>query len=127
VSDPLRSIPGVGPRTAEDLRTLGIGRPDDLVGRDPERLYARLCAAHGGHSDRCNLYVYRCAVYFAEGGRDPELLKWWSWKDAARPPIERLRAGRAPRSRSSGPAQRVAGSGLPKRKTAEPAEPSGNA
>jgi hypothetical protein len=32
--------------------------------------------------DRCLLYVFRCAVYFAEHTRhDPELLKWWNWKD----------------------------------------------
>lgn len=85
---PLQSIPGVGPRTAEDLEALGIRRVEDLAGADPEALYARLCAAHGGHSDRCNLYVYRCAVYFARGGRDAELLKWWSWKDAAGPPLD---------------------------------------
>jgi hypothetical protein len=28
------------------------------------------------------LYVFRCAVYFAtEEFHDPELLKWWTWKD----------------------------------------------
>jgi len=26
------------------------------------------------------LYVFRCAVYFADGGRSPEELKWWNWK-----------------------------------------------
>lgn len=28
--------------------------------------------------DRCMLYVFRCAVYYEH---DPELLKWWNWKD----------------------------------------------
>ncbi|MGA3073400.1 MAG: helix-hairpin-helix domain-containing protein, partial [Bryobacteraceae bacterium] len=33
----------------------------------------------------CVLYVFRCAVYFAsEAEHDPELLKWWNWKDQAR-------------------------------------------
>jgi hypothetical protein len=37
----------------------------------------------GAHVDRCALYVFRCAVYFAsEAKPDPELLKWWNWKDA---------------------------------------------
>jgi hypothetical protein len=28
------------------------------------------------------LYVFRCAVYFANNStHDPELLKWWNWKD----------------------------------------------
>lgn len=88
--DPLQTIPGVGRETAADLRGLGIGRVEQLVGGDPDELYARLCVRQGGSSDRCNLYVYRCAVYFAEGGRDPELLKWWSWKDAANPPVQLL-------------------------------------
>jgi len=27
------------------------------------------------------LYVFRCAVYFAENKNpDPEKLKWWNWK-----------------------------------------------
>jgi hypothetical protein len=30
--------------------------------------------------DKCLLYEFRCAVYFAEGGRDQEKLKWWNWK-----------------------------------------------
>jgi Pathogenicity locus len=92
VGGSLESIPGVGPRTAADLGALGIRRIEDLIGADPDALYGRLCNLHGGHADRCNLYVYRCAVYFAEGGRDPGLLKWWTWKDAARPPLELLRS-----------------------------------
>jgi len=32
--------------------------------------------------DRCVLYVYRLAVYFAENEtHEPEKLKWWNWKD----------------------------------------------
>ncbi len=96
MKDALETIPGVGPRTAEDLHALGIDRVEDLVGRNPEELFARLCALEGGHSDRCNLYVYRCAVYFAEGGRERKWLEWWAWKDTARPPLQRLSALGAP-------------------------------
>ncbi|WP_367344139.1 helix-hairpin-helix domain-containing protein [Methanomethylovorans sp.] len=32
--------------------------------------------------DRCMLYVFRCAIYCASNEEhDPQLLKWWSWKD----------------------------------------------
>jgi hypothetical protein len=32
--------------------------------------------------DRCMLNVFRCAVYYASNDiHDPELLKWWNWKD----------------------------------------------
>jgi predicted RecB family nuclease len=80
--DDLRRIPGVGPSLAQDLRDLGIDRVDQLIGADPQVLYDRLQAQVGTHVDRCVLYVFRCAVYFAsEFPHDPELLKWWSWKD----------------------------------------------
>ena len=93
-SPDLRTIPGVGKATEGDLNALGIHRTEQLVGCDPEELYLRLCAFQGGASDRCNLYVYRCAVYCAEGGRDPELLRWWAWKDSVDPPLRLLGASR---------------------------------
>jgi hypothetical protein len=83
----LKIIPGVGKATEEDLLALGVRSVDQLVGADPDELFVRLTAHQGGYTDRCNLYVYRCAIYFAQGGRDPELLKWWAWKDSADPPL----------------------------------------
>ena len=78
----LMIIPGVGRKIAADLVGLGIRSVDDLKDRDPEELYGALCAQAGMQIDRCMLYVFRCAVYFASTERhDPELLKWWSWKD----------------------------------------------
>lgn len=78
----LQQIPGVGKSIAEDLYQLGIRKVADLKGRDPEQLYRKRCAQQGVQIDRCLLYVFRCAVYFAsEKNQDPELLKWWSWKD----------------------------------------------
>jgi Pathogenicity locus len=90
----LLEIPGVGRATESDLRALGIDSVERLAGADPEQLFSRLAVHQGGYTDRCNLYVYRCAVYYAEGGRDPELLQWWRWKDSADPPLEMLRSGR---------------------------------
>ncbi len=81
-STDLTSVPGVGLKTAADLRNLGIYSVDDLKGRDPEKLYRALEARAGCHIDRCMLYVFRCAVYYASNDRhDPEMLKWWNWKD----------------------------------------------
>ena len=80
--DSLQEIPGIGPSMSADLRALGIERVSDLKGHDPVQLYERLCVLAGGHVDRCVLYVFRCAVYFAtEREHDPELLLWWSWKN----------------------------------------------
>lgn len=80
--DELQKIPGVGKSIARDLRNLGIVSIQDLNGRDPEQLYRQLCDDQGIKVDRCVLYVFRCAVYYAsEQTHDPQLLKWWNWKD----------------------------------------------
>jgi len=85
-SRPVQRIPGVGPSIAADLHLLGIHDVAELRGRNPETLYADLCRDVGHHVDRCVLYVFRCAVYYAsEAKHDPELLKWWNWKDATAP------------------------------------------
>jgi len=77
----LRQIPGVGKSIAEDLDNLGIKKVSDLKGKDPEKLYKDLCQLQGP-TDRCMLYVLRCAVYYAtEKKHDPDKLKWWTWKD----------------------------------------------
>ena len=82
-TDELRTIPGVGKSIAEDLRSLGISRVRDLDRKDPEGLYDELCEKMGKPVDRCVLYVFRCAVYFASHKKhDPEKLKWWHWKDS---------------------------------------------
>ena len=77
----LQIIPGVGKRVSEDFYNLGIRRVVDLKNKNPEALYAKLCKLEKMHIDRCMLYVMRCAVYYAKGGRDIEGLKWWNWKD----------------------------------------------
>jgi hypothetical protein len=75
-------IPGIGPSLADDLWLLGYRSVAELRAEDPEAMYQRLCELSGGHVDRCVLYVFRCAVYFASNDtRDPELLKWWMWSD----------------------------------------------
>ena len=78
----LQIIPGVGKSMARDLIDIGIKNVTDLKNRNPETLYENLSVLRGRHIDRCVLYVFRCAVYFAsEKQHDPALLKWWNWKD----------------------------------------------
>jgi hypothetical protein len=90
----LQIIPGVGPNLAQDLLDLGYCSTADLRGADPELMYQRLCGLRGQHIDRCVLYVFRCAVYYAGNSTyDPELLKWWNWKDSKQPPCEPPRRG----------------------------------
>jgi hypothetical protein len=67
---------------AKDLNDLGIRSVADLRGKDPQKMYDDLSFLRRAHTDRCVLYVFRCAVYFAETpDPDPELLKWWNWKE----------------------------------------------
>jgi hypothetical protein len=80
----LRSIPGVGKSIALDLWNIGIHEISDLSGQDPEHLYELSNKFAGVHQDRCLLYVFRCAVYYAEtpkSEQEIDKLKWWNWKD----------------------------------------------
>ena len=78
----LQVIPGVGPSIAEDLHRIGITRVAQLKNADPQKLYERVSRDQGVVMDRCLLYVFRCAVYYASNTRhSPKKLKWWNWKD----------------------------------------------
>ncbi|MCC7532312.1 MAG: pathogenicity locus [Bacteroidia bacterium] len=79
----LTTIPGVGKSIANDLNNIGIFRIDELKGKDPQMLYDLSNKFAGCIQDRCLLYVFRCAVYFAETPtefQDSNKLKWWNWK-----------------------------------------------
>ena len=80
----LKMIPGVGKSIALDLWDIGITCIEDLKGKDPAVLYDQSNIIAGQVQDRCLIYVFRGAIYFAETdeeAQDPELLKWWNWKD----------------------------------------------
>lgn len=78
----LQRIPGVGKRIADDFWEIGLRQVSDLKDSDPEKLYLKLCAHQHRQVDRCMLYVFRCAVYYASHtNHEPEKLQWWYWKD----------------------------------------------
>lgn len=78
----LEAIPGVGVRMARHLERIGCPTLASLRGQDPEELYRRDCLSQGCQVDRCVLYVYRLAVYYAEHGEcPPDRQNWWDWKD----------------------------------------------
>lgn len=81
-SESLESIPGVGIKMAQALQSIGIHQVRDLKDRKPEKLYKLLEQTVGAHVDKCVLYVFRTAVYYARHKEhDPDKLKWWKWKD----------------------------------------------
>ncbi len=78
----LQTIPGVGKNIEQDLLRIGIKSVEDLKGKSPEALYEKDCLAKGFQEDRCQLYVFRLAVYFAEHEiHEAKKLKWWYWKN----------------------------------------------
>jgi hypothetical protein len=78
----LMQIPGVGKSIANDLINIGITRVSQLKNKNPEKIYKKSNDYAGVVQDRCLLYVFRCAVYYASNNKyDAEKLKWWNWKD----------------------------------------------
>jgi len=78
----LCTIPGVGKSIALDLWNLDIRSVSGLKNKNPETLYRKHCIQVGRSVDRCLLYVFRCAVYYASNQKhNPNLLLWWNWKD----------------------------------------------
>ena len=79
----LEQIPGIGKTIARNLARIGVTQVTDFADADAEQLYEMWCLAaqNPSDTDRCVLYTFRTAVYYANGGREPEKLKWWNWKD----------------------------------------------
>jgi len=81
-TDQLASIPGIGKKGAQYLREAGIHSLADLKDKNPDDLYQRLCYRKKQPLDRCLLYQFRCAVYYASEKKPyAQLLYWWKWKD----------------------------------------------
>lgn len=78
----LERIPSMTRSLAEDLYDLGYRSVASLRGQSPEAMYTQLCSRKGLMKiDKGMLYVFRTAVYYASNERhDPELLKWWNWR-----------------------------------------------
>jgi len=60
-----QEIPGVGKSVSQDFWNLGFRSIRELNGAIPEELYMKLCDFQKTQVDRCMLYVFRCAVYYA--------------------------------------------------------------
>jgi hypothetical protein len=72
----LEAIPNVGASIARDLRSIGINRPQQLVGRDPQKLYLKLCQRTGQRQDPCVLDTFISVVRFMEGA---PARPWWHY------------------------------------------------
>ena len=63
-----QQIINVGPATEGDFRLLGLEKPQQLIGKDPWRLYRKLCLRTKQQHDPCVLDVFMAAIDFMEGG-----------------------------------------------------------
>ena len=79
----LQKIPGIGKNMEAHLIRAGYPNIASLKGQDPDEVYQRDCLAQGVTVDRCALYSYRLAVYYADndGQLPPDKRNWWAWKD----------------------------------------------
>ena len=79
----LTKIPGIGNNMAEHLIKAGYPEIESLKGKNHDDIYREDCLAQGMEVDRCALYCYRLAVYYADhNGKLPEEKEnWWNWKD----------------------------------------------
>lgn len=82
----LLKVPNIGKNIKEDLLKIGITCLEDLRGQNPEELYKKDCQRKGYIEDKCQLYVFRAIVYYADNKKhSQEKLKWWYWKDKKYP------------------------------------------
>jgi nucleotidyltransferase/DNA polymerase involved in DNA repair len=72
----LQDIPNIGPAIADDLRALGIERPQQLIGKNPYALYQRMTEITGVRHDACLCDCFIAAVRFMEGAPPKP---WWHY------------------------------------------------
>ena len=71
----LTDLPNIGAACAEDLRRLGITRPEQLRAADPYALYEQLCIVRQQYIDPCMLDVFISITRFMDG---EDAQPWWA-------------------------------------------------
>jgi len=72
----LTDLPNIGVSLANDLQSIGIECPSELVGQDPYVIYSKLCEMMGQRNDPCVLDVMISIVDFMNGN-EPRV--WWEY------------------------------------------------
>jgi len=76
----LLDLVSVGPATVRDLELLKITKVKQLVGRDADQLYLKLCKVTGQRHDPCVIDVFNAAIAQAEDPNLPrEKCEWPYW------------------------------------------------
>ena len=71
-------IINVGPAGTGDFERLGLKKPQQLIGRDPLKLYQKICAVDNRFHDPCVLDVFMATVDFMNGNK-PQA--WWKFTE----------------------------------------------
>jgi hypothetical protein len=71
-----QDIPNIGPAVEKDFAALGLKAPKYLVGKDPLKLYKKMCQISGVRQDPCVLDTYMAAIDFMNGA---PARPWWSY------------------------------------------------
>jgi len=74
----LTDLPNIGPAMAKDLEMIGIHTPEQLIGKDPLKLYQSLCRRSGFRQDPCVLDVFISVTRFMSGD---EAKPWWAYTE----------------------------------------------
>ena len=74
----LMDLPNVGPAMARDLKFISINAPEQLIGKDPLKLYQSLCRKSGTRQDPCVLDVFISITRFMNGD---EPRPWWAYTE----------------------------------------------
>jgi hypothetical protein len=80
----ITTIPGIGKTFARDFARIGLYFVEDFENKLAEEVYESLVAANLRENYKTSknyLYVICMIVYYANGGRECEKLKWGYWKD----------------------------------------------
>jgi Pathogenicity locus len=77
-------IPGIGKTFAKDFARVGLYFIEDFETKIADEVYQSLYEVNEkeNHPTSKNyLYVIRMIIYYAQGGRDVDKLKWNFWRD----------------------------------------------
>ena len=74
----LQEIPNVGKAIENVFNIIGINSPEQLLGKDPYKMYIELCKETNQKHDPCVIDVFISAVRYMEGG-PPK--KWWEFTE----------------------------------------------
>ena len=79
----ITAIPGIGKTFAKDFARIGLHCVEDFEGKQADAAFEALANANQQDKHKTSknyLYVIRMVIYYADGGRDADKLKWSFWK-----------------------------------------------